>query len=176
MALKKLFGQVNWPNQTSRLAKQSWTLDLKGTSGPGEGKGMDRRSESGMWKACLEKPKVCALEEEANGRGEAGQKMVPPLTGHWMFQQGVTDVLKLQGGKGAVFCSIRGGRQQSLFQTPLAVVLSYRTLRCELPPLPSASVHKLRRLRMPPLPFYAQADLKGIASSVPDHSIKQVSQ
>lgn len=73
---------------------------MKRTSRPAEGKGMNRRSESGMWKACLEKPKLCALEVEANGRGEAGQKMVPPLTGHWMFQHGVTDVLKLQEGKG----------------------------------------------------------------------------
>lgn len=107
LTLKKLFRQVNWlaPNQTPRLAKQSWPLDLKGMGTPGEGKGLGMEGVSGE------------TQVEGDGHGGAGweqtqksQKMVCPLTGLWMFQQGMTNVLKLQGGKGLMFDSVRGGR------------------------------------------------------------------
>lgn len=112
LALKKLFRQVNWlaPKQTSRLAKQSWPLDLKGMSRPGKGKGLNMEGVSG------ETQGLC-LGVEGDGHGGAGwehtqksQKIVSSLIGLWMFQQGMTNVLKLQGGKGLMFAIGRGER------------------------------------------------------------------
>ena len=85
-------------------------------------------------------------ERAGNGHGEAG--WAPRrCTGRWIFQRGVTNILKLQrAGSGAP-----GERQLCVSGTACRV-------RRELLPLPSASMHKLRSPRMPVPQIYMHCD------------------
>lgn len=68
-------------------------------------------TRDGNEKAHLDEPNVWMLESGPWAWKCRWEWSPGDTKGNWMSQQGVTDVHMLQGGKGTVFCIVRGGRQ-----------------------------------------------------------------
>ena len=109
---------------TSRLARQSWTLDSKGASRPDDGKGLNRGSGMETWKQ-----RTMGMERAGNRPRRQGD----------LQQEG--QVSQTPGREGPTLCSVREGASRA-FQA----ILSHRALR-------QSCFHELRSPRMPVLPF-----------------------